>query len=871
MSNKGNTLSSAGQRLLRRFGPDALAVILFIAISVAYFFTPLTQGLVLSGNDITGGVGAGHEAQQYYERTGEQTRWTDALFSGMPTYQISPTYKSRSLLSTLERVYELGLTDCVMYVFILLLGFYILMRTFRARPPVAVFGAVAWAFSSYFFIIIGAGHLWKVLTLAFIPPTVAGMVMCYRGQYLRGAVMTMFFIAWQILSNHLQMTYYFLFVMVILSIAFLIIAIREKKLGQFVKGAGIFVAASLIGVAVNISNLYHTYQYSQQTMRGSSELAEKSNSGKAATGLSKDYITQWSYGTGETFSLLVPNVKGGASGALTSSEKAQESDHFSSYMQMLQQLYPQIGSATPGLSSYWGEQPGTSGPVYVGAFVCLLFILSLFIVRGPLKWSLLVITILSVLLSWGHNFPVFTDWMIDHFPMYNKFRAVSSILVVAEFSIPLLAALALKKICESPALLKQKSKYLYISFGITAGLCLLFALSPSTFFGNCLTEAEQQTLTQLSSILQPQAVATFSSDISAIRQSILSADAWRSFWFIVVGMVFLMVYRAGKIRAPWLAAAVTLLCLLDMWGVNRRYLNDEMFVDPLTKQQVFAKTDVDAQILQDKSPDYRVLNFASDTFNENETSYWHKSIGGYHAAKLARYQDLISECIAPEMQKTMKTLQQYGDLSKVNGDTVCPVINMLNGKYFILPLQENRRIAMRNPWAMGNAWFVSSLKYVKGAKAEMQALRSSDLRSTAVADESFSSTLGKAYSNAKADTAAAVTLLSYEPNKLVYRSVSKVPAVAVFSEIYYPGWTASVDGKTAEIGRADYILRALSLPAGDHRIEFVFDPSSLHTTEAIAYAALAIMLLSLIALVVIDVRRQKKSSTASDAPQEKKK
>ena len=335
-----NTKPSSGVRaLLGRIWPDALAVILFILISVAYFFTPLTQGLVLSGNDITGGVGAGHEAQEYYQRTGHQTRWTDALFSGMPTYQISPSYKSRSVLSALERVYELGLTDCVMYVFILLTGFYILMRTFRARPPVAAFGAIAWAFSSYFFIIIGAGHLWKVLTLAFIPPTVAGMVMCYRGQYLRGAVMTMFFIAWQILSNHLQMTYYFLFVMILLSIGFLVAAIREKKLLQFAKGVGVFAVASLIGVAVNVSNLYHTYQYSQQTMRGSSELAGSDSGKKGQTGLSKDYITQWSYGTGETFSLLVPNVKS---------------------RQMNAPTY--TGPEVPGCSPQYCDRPGVAPP-----------------------------------------------------------------------------------------------------------------------------------------------------------------------------------------------------------------------------------------------------------------------------------------------------------------------------------------------------------------------------------------------------------------------------------------------------------------------------------------------------------------------------
>lgn len=860
-SEKQNTTQS--KSLLRRITPDAVAVVLFVLVSVAYFFTPITQGLVLSGNDITGGVGAGRERMEYLERTGNDTRWTNALFSGMPTYQISPSYKSRSVLSGLERVYELGLTDCAMYVFILLLGFYILMRTFRARPPVAVFGAVAWAFSSYFFIIIGAGHLWKVLTLAFIPPTIAGMVLCYRGKYLWGGVMTMFFIAWQILSNHLQMTYYFIFAMVLISVGFLITAIREKQLVRFAKGVGIFVVASLIGVAVNSSNLYHTYQYSKQTMRGSSELATAGKHDQsAASGLSKEYITQWSYGVGETFSLLVPNVKGGASGAMTANEKAQADSHYAEYMQTLQQLYPQLGGSTPGLSQYWGEQPGTSGPVYVGAFVCMLFILSLFYSKGAVSRCLMLVMVLSMLLSWGHNFPAFTNWMIDNFPMYNKFRAVSSILVVAELAIPLLAALTLSRMVSEPDLLRKKPIPLYISFGVTAGLCLLFAITPGTFFGDCLTGNEHKILNELRGILQPEMVNSFATDITAIRHSILSSDAWRSFWVIVVGMAILMIYRSGKLKSTWMVVAVTVLCLVDMWGVNRRYLNNDMFVDPLQKEQVFAKTATDEQILQDKSLDYRVLNFASDTFNENETSYWHKSIGGYHAAKLGRYQDLITYCIAPEMQALMQAIPQVaGDFSKFDADTVCPTINMLNTKYFIMPLQQGKTIPLQNPCAYGNAWFVDKLTYVDGAKAEMAMLKKINRRVEAVADKSFEKELGAAYANAAADTTSKIVLTAYEPNELTYNVDSKNGGVVVLSEIYYPGWTATLDGKDIMIGRADYVLRALRVPGGKHTLVLKFDPQSLHTTETLAYAALVVMLLALVAAVAVSVCRKKKTAS----------
>lgn len=849
--------------VFKRVAPDLAAVVLFVLISVAYFFTPLTQGLVLSGNDITGGVGAGRERMEYLERTGHDTRWTNALFGGMPTYQIAPSYKSRSVLAGLERVYELGLTDCAMYVFILLLGFYILMRTFRARPPVAVFGAVAWAFSSYFFIIIGAGHIWKVLTLAFIPPTIAGMVLCYRGKYLWGGVMTMFFIAWQILSNHLQMTYYFIFAMVLLSLGFLIDAIINKNFARFAKGVGVFAAAAVVGVAVNASNLYHTYQYSKQTMRGSSELAQTSTHGKkAGSGLSKEYITQWSYGTGETFSLLVPNVKGGASGGMSMNGKVQNDPHFGEYMQTLQQLYPQLGGSTPGLSQYWGEQPGTSGPVYVGAFVCMLFILSLFYSgKSAVARSLMLITVLSVLLSWGHNFPAFTNWMIDNFPMYNKFRAVSSILVVAEFAIPLLAALTLARIVNEPKLLREKPVPLYISFGITAGICALFALMPGTFFGDCLTAGEHKMLSELGQVLPPETVSAYAGNITAIRHAILSSDAWRSFWIIVAGMAILMVYRSGKLRPSLMVGAVTLLCIVDMWGVNRRYLNNEMFVDPMQKQQVFAKTETDEQILKDKSLDYRVLNFASDTFNENETSYWHKSIGGYHAAKLARYQDLITECIAPEMQALMKVIPQVGgDMTGINGDSLCPTINMLNGKYFILPLQQGKTVPLQNPYAMGNAWFVDKLTYVDGARNEMATLRKINRRTEAVADKSFAKELGEEYANAAADSTAKIVLTAYEPNALTYKLTSKNGGLVVLSEVYYPGWSAALDGRDIPIGRADYILRALRVPAGEHDLVLKFDPQSLHTTETVAYAALAVMLLALVAAVAVSVRRKKGSS-----------
>lgn len=841
--------------------PDVAAVVLFVLLGLAYFFTPVTQGLVLTGNDTTAGIGVSHERMQYLERTGEETRWTNALFGGMPTYQIAPSYESRDLLYTLEKVYGLGMTGCVMYVFVLLLGFYILMRSLKVRPSVSVFGAVAWAFSSYFFIIIGAGHIWKLLTLAFIPPTLAGMVLCYRGKYLWGGVLSAFFVAWQIFSNHLQMTYYFLFVIALMSIGSLVAAIKEKQFARFLKGVGVFAVAGLLGIAVNASNLYHTYEYSKQTMRGTSELAQPSPDGgkKASTsGLSHEYITQWSYGIGETWSLLVPGVKGGASGALPQNETAKENPRYHEYIQTFQQLYGQLGGATPGLSQYWGEQPGTSGPVYVGAFVFFLFVLSLFIVKGPVKWSLLAVTVLSILLSWGHNFPAFTDWMIDNFPMYNKFRAVSSALVVAEFSIPLLATLGLAKIIAEPKLLRDKSKLFYATGGVTAGICLLFAIAPGTFFGNCLTNAEQAMLQNMLQVFDPAMVNTYANNITDIRHDILTSDAWRSFWVVAIGFALLFVYRTGKVRPVYAATAFIVLCLADMWSVNRRYLNDDMFVEQYQHDNTFAMSETDKAILQDKSLDYRVLNFASDTFNENETSYWHKSVGGYHAAKLGRYQDIIVNCLTPEMQAVREALPKAlaENSTTFSADSVCPTINMLNTKYFILPTQQGGTMPLANPNAYGNAWFVGKVVYAATAREEMDMLKRIDRRNEAVVGKDFAAALGNA-TELRRDSADAITLTAYEPNKLTYEVSSANGGVAVLSEVYYPGWTAELDGQEIQIARADYVLRAVKVPAGKHTLVLTFDPASLKTTEAVAYVAMAVMLLALVCAAIISLRRRK--------------
>ncbi len=817
--------------LLKRILPDLLAVVLFAVISFVYFYPADIEGRVLFQHDSKEGVGAGVELNSYHERTGEYTRWTNSIFGGMPTYQMAPSYDSTRPLSFLEKVYHLFLPQYVWYVFALLLGFYILLRAFNFSVLLASLGAIVWAFSSYFFILISAGHIWKLVTLAYIPPTIAGMVLIYRGKLLQGGLLTAVFVALQILSNHVQMSYYFLFVMFFLFVAFGVEAYRSKQLPRFWKATGVLVVAGVLGVLINASNLYHTYQYSKETMRSKSELVktgvEQANQTKS--GLDRDYITQWSYGIGETFTLLVPNLKGGASVPLAASETA---------MQKADPMYAQYGLYNQ-LTQYFGDQPMTSGPVYVGAFVLFLFVLGLFILKGPLKWALVGATLLSILLSWGKNFMFFTDLFLDFMPMYDKFRAVSSILVIAEFTIPLLALLTLKKIVDEPDVLQKNLKYLYVSFGLTGGLALLFALAPTLFFDTYVPAGE---MTMLSQALPPEHVAPLVKSLEEMRMALFTADAWRSFFLVVVGVLILLVYNMGKLKVHWMVTALIVLCLGDMWAVNKRYLNDEQFVPASAKTTSVRKTPADEYILQDKTLDYRVLNLASNTFNESTTSYWHKSIGGYHAAKLRRYQELIDYHIAPEMNVLRKEVSEAaGDMTLVN-PSAFPVLNMLNSRYFIFPGAEGQTIPLLNPYAFGNAWIVDRVKYVANANEEMEGLAQVDLRHTALVDVRFQKML-KGAESLDTDSLATIALTSYEPNKLVYQTSSTHDVVAVFSEIYYPGWTVKIDGEVAEHVRADYVLRAMCIPAGKHVVEFTFNPQSLHITEGLATGSLVLLLI----------------------------
>ena len=836
--------------------PDVVVVIVFALMAFAYFFPADIEGRVLNQGDISAGMGAVHEEKAYLEKTGERTRWTNALFSGMPTYQLSPSYDSTDTLTAVAKAYHLWLPDNVWYLFVYLLGFYILLRAFDFRWHLAALGSIMWAFSTYFLIIIAAGHIWKVMALAYLPPMIGGIVLAYRGKYLWGMVVTALFAALEVHANHVQMTYYYLLPIVLMIVAFAIDAIRQRRWAHLLKATGAVVLGGLLGVLVNSSNLYHTWRYSKETMRGKSELVKEDSANQTSSGLERSYITDYSYGIGETWTLLVPNAKGGTSMRVLGDNEAAKKEGESHAFDLGQGQRVPYSYMFNQMPQYWEEsmEPGangTMGPVYVGAFVLLLFVLGLFIVRGPMKWALLAATVLSIMLAWGKHFMGLTDVFIDYVPMYAKFRAVESILVIAEFCIPLLAMLTLKRIVDEPEVLTKQIKWVYTAFALTGGMCLLFALMPTLFF-DFTTQAEQA---QFAQMLPPDQVAPFMESLSRVRQAVFTADCWRSLAVIVVGVFILLLYKTRKLQTVPMVALLAVLCLVDLWSVNKRYLNDAMFKPVAERQQIRPLTDADRTILADTALDYRVLNLAGNVFNENETSYYHKSIGGYHAAKLRRYQELIEAYISQEMSQLPQLINDtQGDLSLVRGDSLFPVLNMLNTKY-LLAAQQN--LAVKNPWAQGNAWFIDRLDYVGNANEELDGIAKVDVRHEAVADRSFEQVLGQA---AATDSTATVTLLSYEPNELKYTVESQTGGVVVFSEIYYPDWTATIDGEEAELGRVNYVLRALRVEPGRHEVVMTFRPKSIDRTETIAYVALIAMLLAVVALAVREVRRRQRQS-----------
>lgn len=890
--------------LIKKVLPEVAVVLFFLLLSFLYFQTPLSEGLVLGGHDNDASVGLAQDVKEYQKDTGETSRWTNSIFSGMPTYQISPTYESTRVLTGMSRVYSLGTTGVWCYVFLYLLGFYLLMRALRFRPWISVLGAIAWAFSSYFFIIIAAGHIWKVMTLAFIPPTIAGLVLCYRGKYLWGGTVTALFTSFQILSNHIQMSYYFGFVMACIIVAYGVAACRRQRmvnrqaqtepdaellsgeaalpaipLKTWTRGTAAFVVGGLLGVMANLPNLYHTYDYAKETMRGKSELTplpdkDGNSLQKAASdGLDYDYITGWSYGVDETLTLLIPDFKGGGSQEnMLNMPATQDQGEAREVMERVSNAFGISGDDphNPLCSSYWGRQPMTMGPVYVGAVICFLFLLGIFLVNNPMSWALLVATLISFVFAWGSDVPAITHFLIDHLPLYNKFRTVSSALVMAEFTIPLLALLALAEILRRRNLLAEPSKrnLFLIVFAASAGLCLAFWWFPA-LAGDCITDTQREfiqgTITPNENALGIT-TAQYTEALTALRHAILSASACRSFFLILLGAVLIWAYSRFRVFRGWmLCTALSAICLGDLWLENKRYLNDDNFSEATERQQSLeTETPADRMILGDRDLHYRVADIQG--MGSNTAACRHKLVGGYHPAKLSRYNDLLERCLNAEVRmfgsyvdQLVPQLQEMGlDAGQpemwsviarhIASDSLFthPVLNMLNTKYLI---GGNGAYAVCNEQANGNAWFVDSLVFVEGADAEMAALTQLDTHRKAVADAAFRCRLDKS-----ALGEGTARLIEYAPNRLAYEVDNPKGGLLVFSEVYYPGWTAAIDGKPAELGRVNYLLRALKVPAGKHRVTMEFSPQSVKATNGIAYAAIAVILLGLLAAATMSLR-----------------
>ena len=859
---------------LKQSLPYITAVILFFVISLAYF-PEVMQGKKLNQHDKKTWKGGAQEILKYQEETGERSQWTNSMFSGMPAYLVS-NHAPNNISKTIYNIIDFGHNlRPLSFIFMLLIGFWIMFLFFEVDPWLSIVGAIAIAFSTYFFIIIEAGHITKVIALGFMGPIIAGMHYAYKKNAIAGTLVMMIFLAMQLLVNHLQITYYTLLVVIVYFIFVLVDTIKSKEYKQFIRSSLILVAGAIIAASTNFSQIITAYDYGQDSIRGKSELSFDSEN--KTNGLDKDYATRWSYGHIETLNLFIPNLMGGAS-----QQALSENSEMYKKLKEFQRMDPKMQNPKQlikNMPTYWGPQPFTSGPVYIGALIFFFFVLGIFLVKGRLKWWLISVTILSVLLAWGENFAVLTNFFLDYFPGYNKFRTVSMILVIAEFSIPVLGILAIKNIIEGKTETPEILKAVKWSAGIMAGIILILIINPGILSFENANDAR---------VLPEQLISALESD----RASIFRADAWRSLAFIVVGAASIWLFVKEKIKTTHLLAILAVAFLVDMWPVNKRFINSDDFVNASIEKRPFKKSPADEFILQDKELYHKVLNLTVSTFNDASTSYFHKSVGGYHGAKLRRYQDLVDFHISDEIQTLTSVLQKQVQPSTI--DSVLqklPILNMLNTKYFILNPQGR---PLENFQRLNNAWFVSevvtvndpdeeisalvnpekvievkelfnkkndilkqleklgrrlqelstpeasktseysmlSQKYQKlneelyVVTAKISTLRNFNSRKTAIVNKEFKEQIFKV----KKDSTARIFLTEYKPNVLKYKSKVSSPQIVVFSDIYYEkGWNAYIDGKESPHFRANYVLRAMKIPVGEHEIEFKFEPQIVKT------------------------------------------
>jgi len=817
----------------KKVAPYLAAILLFIVITFA-FFSPLLEGKRIFQSDIMQFTGMSKEIVDYRTATGHEPLWTNSMFGGMPAYQISTNYNS-NLVGYLDKIFTLGLPHPANLVFLYFLGFFFLLLVMKVDPWLSIAGAIAFAFSSFFMIIIDVGHNSQAHAIGYMAPVLAGFILTFRKKYILGGLISAVFLSLELKANHPQITYYLVMLAILLGISELIQAIRLKTYKPYFISIGIIFIAGGFALATNITSLWATYEYGNYTIRGKSELtSEKSN---RTSGLDKDYATGWSNGIGETMTLLIPNFYGGSDQKLDMNSNTAKSLLSNNVPE--ENVRPFIEHMP--MPTYWGSQPFTAGPVYIGAIIFFLFVLGLIIVKGPLKWWLLTATVLSIMLSWGHNFMSLTDFFFSYVPGYNKFRSVTMILVIAEFAMPFLGILALKELFDSKNDPKKLMKQLFIATGITGGIALIFALLPGMFL-DFTRSTDSATVTQMG--IPEKLVPGFVQGIRDDRQTLLQIDAWRSLVFILLAGVVMYAVIFKKIKKQYAYLIISALILIDMYPIAKRYLNSESFRTRSEIVTPFHTTAADDQILQDKSLDYRVLNLTVNTFNDASTSYFHKSLGGYHGAKLRRYQELIDQGIHKDVEifaKGMSTDSTY-------------VLNMLNTKYFIIPDNNRQPAAYPNANAYGNAWFVKDFNVVDNADAEISIIHKYNLKQTAIINKKFAEEL-KGF-NPGRDSSDVIRLENYAPNDLQYSYKSKNTGLAVFSEIYYPkGWNAYVDGKLTPHFQADYVLRAMILPAGEHKVEFKFEPKVYRIGEKISLISSILLILVVIGLSGMEIRK----------------
>lgn len=815
--------------------PYVTAIVIFLLVTFIYF-NPIFKGKVIYQSDIASYKGMSKEIADYRAQTGEEALWTNSMFGGMPAYQISVRY-TENLLEWVHKVLQFGIPRPAGTVMLYLLGFFLLLLVLGVNPWVSIIGAIAFGFSSYFIIIFDPGHNTKAIAIAYMAPVLTGIILAFRGKLFWGALLTAIFLGLEIKANHLQITYYLLLIVIIYGIYELIHAVKQKELISFSKKIGVLLIAVVFAVLANITSLWTTYEYSKETIRGKSELTI--NQANQTSGLDKDYATQWSYGIAETFSLMIPNIKGGSSGSLANESKA------------LDEVDRGLRNTVSQQSKYWGDQPGISGPVYVGAIIVFFFILGMFILKGRFKWVLFTATLLSISLAWGKNFMPLTDFFLDYFPLYNKFRAVSMTLVIAEFCIPIIAILAINELIKKPELLKEKMNYFWVATGLTGGLSILFYLLPTTFF-SFFSQLELNALDQYKNEANFNQIQLIFGGMETARLSIFKADVMRSIIFIGLGIIVTWLFINRKLKANYFILLIGLFIAIDLISVCYRYVNNDDYVRKSRMEKPVQMSAADQQIHQDKSLDYRVLNLSGDSFQEAFTSYYHKSTGGYHGAKLRRYQELITHHMRIELEQLIGVLSKASTQEAVNGALQnLKSINMLNTKYLIL---DPSRAPLLNPYASGNVWFVKDVVWVEDANEEIKVLSQYDLKTSAIIDKRFKNQFS--FSTLESDSLASIQLTSYEPNYLTYQSSSSTSQLAVFSEIYYQkGWNAYIDGEKVPHARANYVLRALEIPSGSHVIEFKFEPSSYFIGKKISLFSSLLMILLLLGAVGFEVKK----------------